>query len=236
LSRQMVLMTAAGAVVLWSVALLLWWQAGLDRWLLVSQDGPRSNELVVSIAQAATRYGMPSIVLVYLLYLVFALRYEGLRDAYRVYLLVLLMFGFAAIGGSILKEVLKRPRPFVEYAGEINAFSDAQTAAFPSGHATKSIALALPFLLFITAKDNAHQATKILLAIMALAVCASRVLLGAHYLSDVLAGIGMALISVPLVTRLTSKILSHMTTERLNVAIKIWAVVLLGLMIYLVVL
>jgi membrane-associated phospholipid phosphatase len=75
---------------------------------------------------------------------------------------------------------------------------------------------------------------KILLAIIVLGVCYSRVLLGAHYVSDVLAGVGMALICFPLVTLMNNKILSHMTEERLNVAIKVWAVILLGLMIYLV--
>lgn len=230
------LVVVVSAAVLWSAALLLWWQAGLDKWLLVSQNGLRSNEPAVSIAQAATRYGMPLIVLVYLLYLMIALRYEGLRDAYRVYLLVLLMFGFAAVGGSILKEVLKRPRPFVEYEGQINSLSNAASPAFPSGHAAKSVALALPFLLFIRANDNRHKGVKVLLAIIALGVCYSRVLLGAHYVSDVLGGAGLALICCPLVTLLSNKILGNMTKERLNFAIKVWAVVLLGLMIYLVVL
>ena len=236
LPRLTTAMIVVTAMVLWSTAFLLWGQGELDKWLLISQNGLRTYERVVGVAQVATKYGMSLIVLVYLLYLWFAFRYEKLRDAYRIYLLVFFMFGFAGIGGDILKEILDRPRPFVQYAGQINALSNAATPAFPSGHATKSIALALPFLLFITAKDNWHRAAKILLAIMALAVCASRVLLGAHYLSDVLAGVGMALICVPLVTRLTNKILSHMTIARLNVAIKIWAVILLALMFYLVVL
>jgi membrane-associated phospholipid phosphatase len=98
------------------------------------------------------------------------------------------------------------------------------------------MALALPFLLLITAKDNWHKGVKILLAIIVFGVCYSRVLLGAHYVSDVLAGVGMALICFPLVTLLNNRILSNMTKERLNFAIKVWAVILLGLMIYLVVL
>ena len=236
LSGQAIVIIVMIAIVLWSIAFFLWGQVKLDKWLLISQNGLRTNELVVSVAQAATRYGMSVIVLVYLLYLLFAFKYEKLRDAYRIYLIVLLMFGFAVIGGDILKEVFNRPRPFVEYAGQINALSNAKTPAFPSGHATKSVALALPFLLLITAKDNWHKGVKILLAIIALGVCYSRVLLGAHYVSDVLAGVGMALICFPLVTLLSNKILSKMTEERLNSAVKVWAVVLLGLMIFLLVL
>jgi membrane-associated phospholipid phosphatase len=88
----------------------------------------------------------------------------------------------------------------------------------------------------ITAKDNWHKGVKVLLAVIVFGVCYSRVLLGAHYVSDVLAGVGMALICFPLVTLLNNRILSHMTKERLNFAIKVWAVILLGLMVFLVVL
>lgn len=236
LSRRIVATIVVIAIVLWSIAFFLWGQAELDKWLLISQNGLRTNELVVGVAQVATKYGMSLIVLVYLLYLLLAFRCEKLRDAYPIYLLVFLMFGFAGIGGDVLKEILNRPRPFVEYAGEINALSNAPTPAFPSGHATKSTSLALPFLLLITVKDHWHKGLKILLAIIVLGVCYSRVLLGAHYVSDVLAGAGMALICFPLVTLLSNKILRKMTKERLNFAVKVWVVILLGLMICLVVL
>jgi undecaprenyl-diphosphatase len=235
LSRKTILTIVVIAIVLWASAFLLWGQAEVDKWLLISHNGMRTNELVVGVAQAASKYGMPLIVLVYLLYLLFAFKYEKLRGAYRIYLLVFLMFGIAAIGGDILKVVFHRQRPFVEYAGEIIAFSNAATYALPSGHATKSVALALPFLLLIPAKDNWHKMVKILLATIAFSVCYSRVVLGAHYVSDVLAGVGMALICFPLATLLSNKILSMMSQKRLNVAIKAWAVVLLALMIFLVV-
>jgi membrane-associated phospholipid phosphatase len=144
LSTQTIVIIIAVAIVFWSSAFFLWWQVELDKWLLISHNMLRTNLLVVSVAQAFSKYGMAVIVLVYLIYLLFAFKDEKLRDSYRIYLLVFLMFGIAGIGGDILKEIFNRPRPFVEYAGEINAFSDADTLAFPSGHATKSVALALP--------------------------------------------------------------------------------------------
>jgi membrane-associated phospholipid phosphatase len=235
LSRQTIITIVVIAIVLWSSAFFLWKQAEIDKWLLISHNGLRTNELVVSVAQVFTKYGMALIVLVYLIYLLLAFKYEKLRDAYRIYLMVFLMFGVAGIGGDILKEIIDRPRPFVEYAGEITAFSEGKTPAFPSGHATKSVALALPFLILLATKDNWRKAVKILLALIALGVCYSRVVLGAHYVSDVLAGIGMALICFPLVTLLNNKMLSRMTQARLNFAIKIWGIVLLALMIFLIV-
>ncbi len=235
LSRATVVKIVLTAIVLWSIALVLWWQGELDKWLLISQNGLRTNRLLVTAAQLATGYGMAIIVLMYLLYLVFAFRYEQFRDAYRIYLMVFLMFGVAGVGGDVLKEILNRPRPFVEYAGEITSFSRAATPAFPSGHATKSMALALPFLVLLTAKENWRRGMKILLAMIVLGVCYSRVLLGAHYVSDVLAGAGMACICFPMVIPLNNKIFRRMTKDRLDVAVKVWAAILLGLMIFLLV-
>jgi undecaprenyl-diphosphatase len=233
LSRQATVLILVTAAMFWGLAFLLWGQVGLDRWLLVSQEGLRAIDLVVALAQLTSKYGMSMIVLVYLLYLLVAFKYEELRDAYPVYLLVLLMFGIAGIGGDVLKEILNRPRPFVEYAGQITAFSDASTPAFPSGHATKSMALALPFLLSIAPKEKWHKWAKVLIAVIVMGVCYSRVLLGAHYVSDVLAGVGMALTCFPLATVLSSMVLRRMPRQRLNTAIRVWAVVLVGLMVYL---
>jgi len=235
LSRKSIWIIVAIAIVIWSSAFLLWRQVELDKWLLLNHNGLRTNELAVSIAQVASKYGMAIITFVYLIYLLFAFKFEKLRDSYRIYLLVFLMYGIAGLGGDLLKEVFNRPRPFVEYAGEITSFSDAETPAFPSGHATKSVALVLPFLIMIPAKDNWHKGVKILLAILALGVCYSRVVLGAHYVSDVLAGIAMALICFPLVTLLSNKLLSMMPMKRFNFAVKVWAVILFALMIFLVV-
>ena len=221
------------ATVLWGCAFFLWGQVELDKWLLISHNGLRTNELVVGVTQVATKYGMSLIVLVYLLYLLLAFKHDKLRDAYPVYLVVLLLFALAGVSGDILKEIVDRPRPFVEYAGEISALSNPETPAFPSGHATRSVALALPFLLLIPAKDNWHKGVKGLLAILAFGVCYSRVLLGVHYVSDVLAGVGMALICLPVVTLLSNRMLRDMSRERLDGAVKVWAAVLLGLMIFL---
>jgi len=202
----------------------------LDKWLLISLNGLRANALVVGVAQVASRYGMSLIVLVYLLYLSLALKHE-LRDAYPVYLVVLLLFAVAGISGDLLKEIVDRPRPFVEYAGEIIAVSKPGSPAFPSGHATKSVALALPFLLLMPARDNWRKGVKVVVTILAVGVCGSRVVLGVHYVSDVLAGAGMALICLPVATLLSRRMLRGMSRERLDVRVKVWAVVLIGLMI-----
>ncbi len=222
---------AAVAILLWIAAIFLWMQVGLDRWVLISHTGLRTNELVADIGHLATRYGMSIIILAYLSYLPFTFKFASLRDAYRIYLLLIFMFGIAGPAGDILKEIVDRPRPFVEYAAQTYALPFRDSPSFPSGHATKSVALALPFLLFITAKDGWHRAVKVLLVTVALGVCYARVLLGVHYLSDVLAGVGMALTCVPLVTLLTNKVLQRMDNRMLSRAVFVWAALLAGLMV-----
>ena len=216
------------------IAVFLWIQGEYDQWFLFSHDALRSIKSIATAGKVASKYGMPIILLIYLIYLMLAFNNEKLRVAYKITILVFLMFGLVGLGGDLLKEIIGRPRPFVTYVGEYIAFSDAGTPAFPSGHATKSMALALPFLVLIPVRDKWHIALKILLAVVALSVSYSRVLLGAHYVSDVLAGIGLSMICLPIVTHLTNKVLEKMNKERLDMAVKIWAVILFGLMVFLV--
>jgi undecaprenyl-diphosphatase len=231
LSNRTALGVVIAAILSWSAALLLWRQAALDKWVLLSHEGLRAQQLAASMGHMATKFGMSAIVLVYLVYLLFAIKLARLRGAYRIYLLVILMFGIAGPAGDILKEVVKRPRPFVEYSGEIHALSRPKSPSLPSGHATKSVALALPFLLFVTVRDGWHKAVKALLAALALGVCYFRVMLGAHYLSDVLAGVGVALVCVPLATLLTNKLLGRMNNRILSRAVLVWAAILAGIMV-----
>jgi membrane-associated phospholipid phosphatase len=232
LSRRTMSGLVGAAILLWITAIFLWMQAGLDEWVLISHTALRTNELIANIGHLATRYGLSTIVLVYLVYLLFAFKFAKLRDAYRIYILVILLFGIAGPAGDILKEIVNRPRPFVKYGLETYALHISKSPSFPSGHATKCVALALPFLLFITAKDGWHKSAKALLVILVFGICCSRVMLGAHYLSDVLAGIGMALICVPLVTLLTNKMLGRMNNRILDRAVIVWALLLAGLMVF----
>ena len=52
LSRQTISIIVVIAIVLWCSAFFLWRQVELEKWLLISHNGLRTNELVVSVAQA----------------------------------------------------------------------------------------------------------------------------------------------------------------------------------------
>jgi undecaprenyl-diphosphatase len=107
---------------------------------------------------------------------------------------------FAVPCGALLntaaKNYFQRPRPdFTDLAGTVSSFS------FPSGHASSSLLLygLLAAAAVTYLRKPIYRAIALVCAIaMVLWVCASRVYLGVHYLSDVIAGVlaGAAWLSV----------------------------------------
>ena len=86
---------------------------------------------------------------------------------------------------SLLKELFDRPRPDIDHAARVF------TASFPSGHATLSAVTFLTLGALLT-RASADRASKIyfmsVAVILTLMVGLSRLYLGVHYPSDILAG------------------------------------------------
>jgi len=70
-----------------------------------------------------------------------------------------------------------------------------------------------------------------MIVLLAGGVCFSRIVLGAHYLSDVLAGIGMALIGLPLSMLFANMILRKAKEEMLPTLSLVWGALLIFLTI-----
>ena len=115
--------------------------------------------------------------------------------------------GFAQALVWILKMTLERARPMAMYDGT-DAFS------FPSGHAATSIVL-YGFLAFLLAREKSSRmrwAIMLLAAALVGLIAFSRLYLGAHWLSDVLASLSLGTAWVAL---LSIAYTQHVRTERL---------------------
>ena len=214
----------------WIVGLILWAQRGIDEAVLFYYNPMRiAMDPIVVLSKWLSSYGMAAITILFMVYLLVSKKLESFDAPLTVYFYTICSYGLSGIAGDLLKEVLARPRPAEIYGSEILALSQSLGFAIPSGHATKSIALVLPFILLVSHSKNLHKGFKIVIGLIAGGVCLSRIVLGAHYVSDVLAGIGMALIGLPLSMMFANMLLRRMKQEQLPKLSWIWGFMLIVL-------
>jgi undecaprenyl-diphosphatase len=216
--------------VFWIIALVFWGQQGIDNAVLFYFNEMRiEKDPIVIVSKWLTSYGMASITIIFVAYLLLSKIIKSLDAPLTVYFYTICSFGISGITGDLLKQILARPRPLATYGSEILIWSESAGYAIPSGHATKSVALILPFILIVSNSNALHKGIKILIILIAGGVCASRIILGAHYLSDVLAGIGMALIGLPLSLLFANMVLGKAKQEQLPKLSLVWGFLLIFL-------
>ena len=111
--------------------------------------------------------------------------YLLLMRKYGLALLLLAAEGGGMLFSSLLKELFDRPRPDIEHAARVF------TASFPSGHATLSAVTFLTLgalLTRVTAERKSKLYFMTVAIVLTLMVGLSRLYLGVHYPSDILAG------------------------------------------------
>jgi membrane-associated phospholipid phosphatase len=155
------------------------WDVSFARWLHMHASDP-----LVRVFHVITFGGNTTVLLV----VVIAVGIVLLRRA-RPYeaAVILLALGGAAILNALLKLAFARPRPEL-------SFVHLSTYSFPSGHAAVSTATftVIAYLLGLRYRSLSARAAIVAGTVVAvLLVAFSRLYLGAHYLSDVLAGISL---------------------------------------------
>lgn len=98
-----------------------------------------------------------------------------------------LIFG-VIVTNLLLKNIVARPRPFAEIEALIPLIAKPTDFSFPSGHTTASFAVALVMLRMLPKKIGIPA------VVLAALVAFSRLYLGVHYPTDVLAGFVVALV------------------------------------------
>lgn len=107
----------------------------------------------------------------------------------------LFSYGFAALFVKVLKGLVKRVRPYNISDSILALDGFSQDFSFPSGHATcaTAIAIFLAYFLFKYFKSKPARVGIVCVCIVYVAlVCLSRMYLGKHYLTDVLAGVAIS--------------------------------------------
>ncbi|MFC1887829.1 phosphatase PAP2 family protein [Candidatus Cloacimonadota bacterium] len=206
ISSKIQLICVITASILWLISILLWKQNLLDNNIILLHNPIYSNELAQSFFHFFSGYGLPLITITYIVNLFISKRNPEMQNVFEIYLLIIFSFALSGIAGDLLKEIINRARPAAALAGEIIRTSVSDTPSLPSGHSTKSIALVLPYIVFASNKPDFNKLIKLILMTIALLVCYSRLALQAHYLSDILAGIGTAFIFLPLSVTFTNSL------------------------------
>ncbi len=169
-----------------------------------AKDTPSLNGFV----KVFTTWGVVLLaVLILLVYLRGRFRDDAVERLARVIgtgLAAVVAYGIS----EVIKEVVKRPRPWTTHLNSFILAPHETSYSFPSNHAIVVGAVIMGlwlsrdvFITFIATIDG-------------LLVAASRLYLGAHYFSDVIVGLLLGLIIAAIVSPLTSRLL-HPTIENI---------------------
>lgn len=180
-------------------ALMLWGDETIVRWFRVRRE-TQWVEFFASITDFASGWLWYSVALTglagaYIRYRSqqLALNTPAFTARKRAWVFMIAAMAASGIVGVVLKFVIGRDRPrfiFEEDGATFHPFRiNTGDSSFPSGHA-QSITSAMLALAFI------YPPLRPVFLVAAVLITASRVIIGAHYLSDVLGGIWLAVAAV----------------------------------------
>ena len=183
-TRLVPLACSCAALILVFVGLFEW-DVPLTRFVrsLYPPGGSAPNLWLVQFSDLGDRFGKGEALVFLSLVLLavgYGLKYPQWKDAGRQSLIA---HGLVGVVANILKHAIGRPRPKFMHAGnlELSPAGGSGWDSFPSGHAAAAIAVAT-----VLAAKFPRARWPILVA--AVAIAASRIFRGSHYLTDVAGG------------------------------------------------
>lgn len=187
--RNLVILASAAGVVF----VAIWWMVGADIGLARADEAvatwaaDHATDLSISVWKVVTALGSTPVIVT--LAIVVAVVESARRPASRAWVpaFVAVVVVGQNLASSAVKHAAGRARPDVGPLVEATGFS------FPSGHATAAAACLLAFAL-LAARGRSRAAQVVIYGVAgaaAGAVAASRVMLGVHWLTDVVAGLAL---------------------------------------------
>ena len=202
------------AAILWVSALLAYFSPGFDYWLVASFNSLRANYIYADFWYYYTKYMLYVVGFPLLILYIASFKIQKLKPYRLVFMLAIMT---SAIGNPIvdpvMKDLISSPRPQVAHL-DLNSLYYVSGFSFPSGHAFQSFAITLPVIICLVTNDVTFKRNwkKIVLALIlliyALTLAFSRVIAGVHYLSDILFGIGFAIILMVILASLLQWLLN----------------------------
>jgi len=173
---------------------LLEWDASVLLWI---QENMRTD-LMTTIMKAITRLGNGAclwIVLAIMFLVIGKTRKVGVTSV----LALVITFLVVNLG---IKNMVARTRPYEVVEGLINLVDKQKDFSFPSGHAAHAFAVGVVILILMPRKVGVP------IFVIAILMAYSRLYIGVHYPTDVIAGIllgtAIALISIFIVNKICS--------------------------------
>jgi len=235
ISHTKMIAILSSSFIIFLIAIFFWKQQEIDYNILIKNNIIYENELYLQFFKYISRFGMGIISIMYSLLIFLSFQKEELKHNSALFLYIIFCFALSSITGDLLQQIIDRTRPAVELSGRIKLTKLSDTPSFPSGHSTKSMGLALPFVIMALNKDPITKIFKILVSLFAVLVCYSRIALQKHFLSDVLAGIAIALFFVFIAVWVVNLVYKrrNIDEKRLSVLIKKIGFIFIGLAIML---
>lgn len=163
----------------------------IDRWISMYINHlrtPNLNDIIIFLTNLNGKWGIPVFSLLFILFLLYKKWYTHMW-----------FYSIVTLGAMIsfisIKLIVQRVRPGAEVIVETGY-------SFPSGHATMATAMALAVYFIFSSRLHSVSLKLLLLFVSctwAVGIAFSRIYLDVHWLSDVIAGLGLGLFWVTLV-------------------------------------
>ncbi len=198
--------------ILWIAAIIAYCIPNYNHWFLVSFNALRSNYLFAHLCYYYTYYMLYIVATpISLLYLA-AFKVSKLKPYRTVLLLAVMTLAIGIPLVDLIKYYCAVPRPWMLYP-DINSLYYPSGYSFPSGHAFQAFAGTLPIIICFLTNDKTFKRNlekiiiAILLLVFAITLSFSRLLAGVHFPTDVLFGIGLAIILMVILASLLQYLL-----------------------------
>ncbi len=161
----------------------------IDRWILEFIQTYMHNPFLDKVMPFVTKLGNLGVIwIVISIILILSKKYRK-AGILAIYSLVIA----AILGEGLIKNIIARPRPFMEISDIDLLIPKPTSYSFPSGHTASSFAATTAYVKMI---DN--KKIVIPLVLLACMIAFSRLYLMVHYPTDILGGVVLGLLSAKL--------------------------------------